>query len=268
MTATNLSIKDISVSVSYTKTNKLITALYMVTDIMDKEEPLRLKLRTLGIEILSDTSVSKTPFDFTKINQVLSFLDIASAMNFISEMNCNILKKEFIQLKESIQEYADTKPTWLTELFFDPKPIGHAKNTNGHQVRTRIGVQKGSTLMKALSDKTFNLSDRNNKTRSSVFNFVSRAQNFDILKKERRNNIINVIKNNGGNVAIKDIRIKINNGTTGTFTCGEKTLQRELLSMTKDGVLNKTGEKRWSKYSLKPELNSGGQAGFPLAVNP
>jgi len=65
--------------VRYIKTNKLITALYMVTDIMDKEEPIRLKLRTLGVEILSDTSMSKPAFDIDiqKIDQILSFLGIA-----------------------------------------------------------------------------------------------------------------------------------------------------------------------------------------------
>ena len=49
---------------SYTKTQKLITALYMVTDIIDKDEPLRNKLRTLGVQILSDTiSLSRLNLD-------------------------------------------------------------------------------------------------------------------------------------------------------------------------------------------------------------
>src|SRR3989338_10874956 len=55
---------------SYSKVHKLITALYIVTDIIDKEEPIRNKLRILGIEILSDTSsMSKTLFDTVKIDQ-------------------------------------------------------------------------------------------------------------------------------------------------------------------------------------------------------
>ena len=33
----SISVKDMYFSVSYTKTHKLITALYMVTDIIDKE---------------------------------------------------------------------------------------------------------------------------------------------------------------------------------------------------------------------------------------
>jgi len=70
--------------VSFTKTNKLITAVYMVTDIIDKEEPLRNKLRTLGLEILSDPPIARTVL---AIGQLMSFLDIASAVGIISEMN-------------------------------------------------------------------------------------------------------------------------------------------------------------------------------------
>ncbi len=33
--------------------------------------------------------------------------------------------------------------------------------------------------------------------------------------------------------------------------CGEKTIQRELVSMMKEGSIKKEGERRWSQYSLK-----------------
>ncbi|OGI60278.1 hypothetical protein A2641_00590 [Candidatus Nomurabacteria bacterium RIFCSPHIGHO2_01_FULL_37_25] len=247
----DVSRKDSILSMSYTKTQKLVTALYIVTDIIDKEEPIRNKLRTLGVEILSDTSsMSKTLFDTVKIDQVLSFLNISLAMNFISEMNYTILKKEFLELKASIQDYTAIKPTWLEEFFLTPSPedvkpniSSFAQHTNpkGH---IRIGVQKGSTLLKALN-KVGEMRTLSDKKLSS-----ERAETFFRLKKERRDNIINIIKNNGGNSTIKDIKIKINTGAQGADVCSEKTLQRELMSMIKDGVLYKTGEKRWSRYSL------------------
>ena len=255
--------------IGYTKTNKLITALYMVTDILDKDEPLKNKLRTLGVEILSDISMSKPAFDTFKINQILSFLDIASAVNIISEMNCGILSKEFLKLDQSIRESmgndSEARPNSLglasrivnlSEFFraeelqisrttLDIEKRGR-ENSKGH---TRIGVQKGSTLMKALSDKTRGLSDRNNREERP-----SGLKNFDILKKQRREDIINIIKTIGGNATITDIKDKTQNlpiGSQTTLTsCSEKTLQRELVSMIKDGVLNKTGEKRWSRYKL------------------
>ena len=257
---------NMSFSMSNNKANKLVTALYMVTDIIDKDEPIRLKLRTLGVEIISDTNSSQTKIG-VKINEVMSFLDIATAMNFVSPMNHSILKKEFINLKKSIEEKAEVKPTWLSEFLENSSPEEYSDSdrremdkffhpvsqaihpsrgelNSQRQTPTRIGVQKGSTLMKALSDKSKLMS--NTKT--------AEKENFDIVKLQRRNDIINILRLCNGNATIKDIKDKIKAAPEKVgdlVSCGEKTLQRELVSMVKDGVLNKTGEKRWSRYYLK-----------------
>jgi len=241
-----ISIKDTSVPISFMKTNKLITALYIVTDIIEKDEPLRNKLRTLGTEIVSD--IHHAPANACiKIDQIMSFLDIASAINIISEMNANILRKEFLGLNQSIKEFTGkiqnpNRKIDLSEFFQAELPSGRKYDSIGHRIPTRIGVQKGSTLMKALSDRTNLLSNTDS---------VKGKNNFDTLRKERRDNIISIIKSNGGNSTIKDIKVKINNGQNATLHCSEKTLQRELMSMIKEGVLNKTGEKRWSRYFVK-----------------
>ncbi|OGI65291.1 hypothetical protein A2642_01475 [Candidatus Nomurabacteria bacterium RIFCSPHIGHO2_01_FULL_39_10] len=274
-TETSISIKDMYFSMSYTKTHKLITALYMVTDIIDKEEPIRSKLRNLGTQIISDPEglrydigVYGAGMSIMRIEHIISFLEIASAMNFISEMNCNILKKEFLELKESIQESIDMKPKWLADFFTNPlqsnppllssllakekggvNSIGH----KGQIKRTRIGVQKGSTLMKALSDKTHLLSNKNysnlSKNNPAPHKIGAFRVEFDMLKKQRQDNIISIIKNIGGNAAIKDVMNKMNNNGEQE-SLSEKTLQRELISMAKNGVLHRTGRKRWSRYQL------------------
>ena len=234
---------------SYTKTHKLITALYMVTDIMDKDEPLRSKLRTLGAEIISDTYY--TPHNAcVKISEVMSFLDIAFAINIISEMNCGILRKEFLELDQSIKEWSGksgivNRQINLSEFLKDELslqriPLG--KSIGHHS--TRIGVQKGSTLMEALSGVGAPASPIG---RPDTKSHTGRVNNFDVLKQSRRNNIIAYIQKNGGNATITDIK---NGAYESLASCGEKTLQRELISMVKDGVLNKTGEKRWSRYAL------------------
>jgi hypothetical protein len=262
-------LKDSSSSVSlaplwrdhssyYNKTNKLITALYMVTDTMEKEEPLRLKLRTLGVEILSDiASLSKGTFSNLneKITTILSFLNIASDIRMISEMNCNILRKEFTELKQSIQEFTTGNNLWLEEFIQTPSkeelnpygtsplPRGRSKEgvlsfkndkENSKGQTTRIGVQKGSTLMKALSGI------------KSIRQSVS-GDTFELIKQQRRESILKTIKDKPNGVSIKDIILAIRSLGDNT---GEKTLQRELVSMLKDNVLKKTGEKRWSLYFL------------------
>jgi len=245
---------------SYTKTNKLITALYMVTDIIDRDEPLRNKLRTLGTGIISD--INSTPFNAcSKISEIMSFLDIASAVNIISEMNCSILKKEFLELDQSIKESTNNNvQTQINKLnrkinlseFFNESNGEESKPSIGHFKSNSIGVQKGHTLLKALSK--IELSNRNitdgSRRPTSV---ATHAQDFDIFKKQRRNDIISIIKTLGGNATIKDIkdRAQTSQGKNDPLvSCSEKTLQRELISMVKDNVLNKTGEKRWSRYFL------------------
>ena len=233
--------QNMSVILSYNKTNKLITALYMVTDIIDEREPLRNKLRTLGIEILSDiTSMTRSNL-VRNIQAVLSFLNIAFTMNMISEMNKDILVNEFTQLKNLFIVPQDN-PVWLEEFLKKEEkkgkkvsPRAFHNNSIGHAKSTRIGVQKGSTLMQALSDINSTSID---------------------LKKERHQEILDILKNNFSNqlglvgATITDIKSKAQGPIA---SCGEKTLQRELVSMMKENVLYKTGSKRWSRYLIKDQ---------------
>lgn len=269
----SLSLMDSSISLSYKKTNKLTTALYMVTDIMDREEPLRNKLRTLGVEILSDiTSARGTVITVTVINriqEILYFLDIAETLELISRMNSRVLKNEFLELRKALQEYKDSTSLFagkntLSEFFLEEQRFSAVASEDnmdypiGHLNQTRIGVQKGSNFMKALSDRVSdsfkNMSDKKNIYRRplvSLKNKTNSHDNFDLLKKERRDQIISIIKNDPKatheGVSITDIKAR----STGQLkTSSEKTLQRELVSMVKDNILKKTGDKRWSRYAL------------------
>ena len=242
-------VKDTTIKISYLKTDKLVIALYMVTDILEKDEPIRNKLRTLGNDIISD--IHSLPIDaLPKIAQVMSFLEIISVLNLVSNMNCSILKKEFLLLEKSIKDafsYLKSSNTQmdLSELFKDdissdiPQSRLKVSFNNytpiGHKTQTRIGVQKASTLMQALSDKT---------------SFLTK-NNFDIIKNKRREDIIKTISIIGNGATIKDIKNNIQKFTDGGEIYSEKTLQRELVSMIKDDVLYKNGEKRWSKYFTK-----------------
>lgn len=248
--------------VFYTKTDKLIAALYMVTDIIDENEPLRNKLRTLGVEIVSDMhSIQQNNIGHlaatirNKTTQVMSFLEIAYTINIVSEMNYSILRKEFLKLEQSVKEsiadngavdrkinladfLKEEESGGMESFKMQDNSIGH--QSIGHQNQIRIGVQKGSTLMKAIKDMS--LSGVKHPTRSAM-----RVQDFDVLKKQRREDILKIIKISGGGATIKDIRDKAQGSLV---SCGEKTLQRELVSMVRDNVLYKTGDKRWSRYFI------------------
>lgn len=230
-------LKSDLLSESYPKLSKLITALYIVTDIIEKDEPIRLKLRTLGVEILSDINSASRTDIYKKTTAVLSFLDIASAINLISEMNFNILKKEFVDLAQSLEtskESAKVNHLWL-EDFLKPK---------------ENFIQKDNGLPRPINqkDKTSPEFKKDNKENKLPSNALKDSNLSFVLKKQRREDIIKAIKINGGSATIAEVKARSGNSLA---TFGEKTLQRELLAMVKDLVLEKTGDKRWSKYVLK-----------------
>ena len=233
---TDIALKDTIFSMPYKKTNKLIMALYMVTDILDNNEPLRNKLRTLGTEIISD--IAMTPYlVLPKVAAILSLLDIASTVGIISQMNSSILQREFTELDRSIRDITGrasmSNTTISLEEFLKESDTQLDSSLSNKKVIT-LGVQKGRTLMQVLSSK------------------IGPTQEVD--REQRRESILKIIRANKDGVTIKDIKDSIksmSDRNNPLVSLGEKTLQRELIAMVKSGVLYKMGEKRWSRYFIK-----------------
>ncbi len=243
------------------KTEKLVTALYMVTDCMESDDALKNKLRLLGVELLSDmyklTSLSpmdrhvQIPISLIHINEVLSFIEIAYTIGFISEMNTHILKKEFKDLSNQLDIYKakDKHFTFtldekmfdlpeeanvLNESDFNYKGQGYIKdNSNGHiNKRTSydtVSFIKGQSPIGNIS---------NVKTHSSHSNLLEREE-----RKEKILSLIKSMPSGQAGASIKDISL--------AFTdCSEKTIQRELNALVLGGKLTKIGSKRWSRYGI------------------
>ena len=231
------------------KTEKLITALYMVTDCMDTDDALKNKLRGLGVELLSDMYRLSTLIPVEKHNhidislahiyEILSFVEIAHTIGFISEMNGMILKKEFTVLINELESHKDKDKHFtftLNEKMFD------IEKDNA------LGLASRSSNIKDIKRTSFNtMSFTNN--RSPLSNFQPRIHNPNTStladREDRTAKIIALIKDTkfgAGGVSIKDISL--------AFTdISEKTIQRELNSLVLKGKLTKTGSKRWSRYN-------------------
>jgi hypothetical protein len=229
------------------KTEKLVTALYMVTDCMETDDALKGKLRELGVELLSDMYKLATlsPVDkhvhisasLSHIDELLSFVEIACTIGFISEMNTSILKKEFLILIENLENNKKNGKHFtftLDEKLFSI-PLLEENNSSLNQSKD------SENLLKDKRTSLNKLSLMNAKIESSM-SHISHGKNhtFSVSEKQDRTaRILSITKDK--DVSIKDI--------SNSFTdCSEKTIQRELNSLVTKGQIKKTGSKRWSRY--------------------
>lgn len=231
------------------KTEKLVTALYMVTDCMDTDDALKGKLRQLGVELLSDMYKLSTlsPLDkhvhisssLSHIDELLSFVEIAYTIGFISEMNTAILKKEFMILIGELDSHLKKDKHFTFTLDEDMFAL---PENRARQDLTLSNGQNGKRT-------TFNnLSFMNNKASVSL-NSVSKSNGHVFSadnKKERIAKIITLIKDmpiGQDGASIRDI-------ANAFKDCSEKTIQRELNALVLKGQIKKTGLKRWSRYEI------------------
>jgi hypothetical protein len=209
---------------AFKKTEKLGSAIYMVTSLFPDNEPMKWNLRKQVSDLLSfiitykDISESKHQ-DFVhtaknKVLEIVSLLEISWRGGLISNMNFSILKQEFTNLIDSVSSSKDSEISVFPKSFFDVKEVKTAKNY--------------PVYSQEIKDKNVHAPGKS-----------------DLKKSERQNTILALIKKKK-ELTIKDLSEVIKD-------CSEKTIQRELISLISMGVLKRTGERRWSKYSLKNE---------------
>lgn len=251
------------------KTEKLVTALYMVTDCMDTDDALKGKLRLLGVELLSDIykfvnlspldKYNRVPVCLTRIYEILSFIEIAYTIGFISEMNTNILKKEFEGLASNLKskQSKDKHFTFtLNSKMFEVPEIAPFLNNKKTQISrdyrikdTPINIDKRTSF----DDMSFINNNSPLKNNNNLNNTKTLSTLSD--REDRNKRIVSIIKDKGSfpenkdGVSIKDISLMFTD-------CSEKTIQRDLNALVSKGELKKIGSKRWSRYSLNSTVNN------------
>ena len=211
MSDQNKQLNTIETTYLYKKTEKLVSALYLLSNFLSDKEPIKWQLRELGIILLSEN------MSVSLMNQILSLLQVAHIGGLISAMNFSILKYEFESLIQKIEqeEKESLKGHVLSEDFFnlpESPAIPPANISKGHNIMSdRMSLKNGAEKQK---------------------------------DKSNRQDIIIGLLRKGGELGIKDF-------TSAIKGCSEKTIQRELATLVSKGQVKKAGEKRWSKYSLK-----------------
>ena len=251
------------------KAEKLVTAVYMITNFLSDKEPMKWKLRDSCLSMLSKATVLKGKSDQERsdilvnilnlIKEVLSLLEIAHLSGFISEMNYLVLKREYVFIKKQIESREEIKNSLgrfsFSESFFETGqvalPTGNISTEETYQPNSlprSLSDENKQNFIKPkeayLKQKDIVMSDKikDNISVHSKNENVRPLSASNGAKEKRREIIIQSLKDKK-ELTIKDISLKITN-------CSEKTIQRELVSMLREGVLKKMGERRWSRYSL------------------
>jgi hypothetical protein len=233
----------------FKKTERIVTAIYLLTGLMSDTEPMKEKLRSIATEMLatvfamSDRVWGEETFQKNLSNLICEasvLFTVAETTKMMSKMNHEIITAELKKLLDflvtSSSNYSSAKIAFEPNMFdgnYEYAPDASYKN-------------KISEVQKPLSPDSEIYKGQNN-IKDSIKTKVSNQKPVEKIEKNIKDNsrqeiIIGMLKG-GAKLTIKDFAKNIKN-------CSDKTIQRELITMLGKGLLKKEGERRWSKYFL------------------
>jgi len=237
----------------YKKTEKLVTAIYMITNFIKDNEPLKWKIRETalslmelnlewGIVSLSERRELIKEYQTVAL-EIVSLTGVAHHSGLISEMNYGVIAREFNAVVSTIDKEENRKANEQTVIldpgFFDTRESEPQKTET--MTIERALPAKGQQLRTSLPQPQTSKTERKPEYLPLKDIQEKKAKSED--SKDGRQAIIIKLLSKKSGLGIKDFVESIKG-------VSEKTIQRELLSMVASGVLKKEGERRWSTYSL------------------
>lgn len=201
-------------------------AIYMVTDLFEEGEPLKSALRNTAVEILKDNDIRQT-------TNLKSMLILSREIGLVSELNVQILLRA-IEGVEVGSKASGNIVDISGVLKATPEHSGAKVIEDTIYSATPPPVEISKTEAQVISTEPIKKPERPTPT-------VSMSTTLDIGT--RRKKILEVVRSKG--------QATIHEFTQSIQGCSSKTIQRELTSLVLSGTLKKTGERRWSKYSLR-----------------
>ena len=223
---------------SYTDTNKdnafedrvrkAAAALYRVTDILSDNEPMKWKLRNEAIELVDAVvALGQKEYVFSQnyyyplliSERLTSKIAIAAAGGYISRINYQVLEQEYASIAEILFEnMSDNKGQNILSDISIGHHKRHIKDTNFS--RKKVDNDNGM---------------ESKKSKNGVHETSSSS--------ERQKHIATVLAGKGW-LPVTEV----------AALCGEessiKTIQRDLLLLMQNGVIQSKGERRWRTYAL------------------
>ncbi|MBX4189246.1 hypothetical protein KW785_01460 [Candidatus Parcubacteria bacterium] len=205
------------------KTEKLVTAIYLLTSFFEDKEPMKWRLRELGSKLLSQRE------NHTVVQEIMSLMSVAKHSGLITDMNFEIIHREFSRLLP--------EPISLENLLVSDTSVAYQEPP-----REKPSLYVASSLPTPTYPREPEVKDKLPERASEEKKTLKEFGAVAVKKNSRQSVIISLLKRKK-EIMIKDVSPLIDG-------VSEKTIQRELLAMVQAGILKKAGEKRWSRYSL------------------
>lgn len=232
----NIFEKDIRRIYIYRKSERLAKAIHLITPAFGSTPSLRRRLDEISIGLI-DAAVLPPASAQKALSQELlalsSMLSVARTSALLSEMNADLIAREVHNLLQEIAAYEEPRLS-LDEV---PSLADFAKNAPRPEPRvvTKLGpVSSGSgSAPNAASEEGRALKDTS----------LNKGQTTEKPRQSDRQDAILAVLATKGTSYIKDISMVIKD-------VSEKTIQRELQALVFAGKVEKSGERRWTQYSL------------------
>ena len=221
----------------FLKAEKIVIATYFISDLFPENEPLKKTLRSVANMFLDDVfnMHSKNVKAEVVISDIIYFQTIYNLglqSRLISLMNHQIIIDELNKIKNEIEIISNT-PSGIGQVNIT-KSFFKTKDSKRH-LKDIIKNKNTDIKGQVISNKRI--------LKPSRMSYSESNGNKIVLEKSSRiDKIMSFIKKEGS-VSIKDISNEIPE-------VSEKTIQRDLMYLIDKGLLNKKGERRWSKYEL------------------
>ncbi len=216
---------------AYRRAERIVAALYLVTNHISPEEPLRTSIRAAGLHILEN---------------VLSMRNEMRAVDSSRLNDCRVSVRHLITLVRMLAVSA----------------LLSIQNTNTvieglDELGNFLGTSQNSPLSESISLSRESLLDIHESSIKDIKDSKSIKDKLNVKNVEnmsdtvaggakklnvREQSIVGILRA-GGELGIKDI-------SSNLPEYSEKMIQRHLVGLVATGRVKKTGLKRWSRYSL------------------
>ena len=264
------------------KSQKITTAIYMVTDLVTAGDPLVKTLRETAVEIMqklflmTSAPQAKRVHSLSEVAGLIyglsSYLQVVYHNGKISDMNYELLVSELIALQKRIDVLATKTMPYdrqkkssqlvdeftFTDSFFETSfDIQRDNSSQAPFVKDNTPIQKDiddkpqeaqKDIQKATTHNVANKelkaeeSKGQPKAKKASITRPKQSSKAGGAKAQRHEDILKILKQKS-DAKIGDVSALIKD-------CGTKTIQRDLNELVKKGLVVKEGDRRWSTYKL------------------